>query len=191
VTGRDVSLRTFARADLPIIESWFRDPQTMRCVGGPEWPATMLDRAERIVGEEFRGAVQTGAYRYLAASEGAPFGSVDCGTFDRCAVYAGDGPDGPIITEAIDVSTGSIAFAVDPGHRRRRLGRAMIAALMRRSELRFVELFEAGVEPENTASRRCLEGAGFHPRSPQPDWEGMLYYRAWNVGIGGDATLSV
>jgi ribosomal protein S18 acetylase RimI-like enzyme len=150
----------------------------------------MLDRAERIVGEEFRGAVQTGAYRYLAASEGTPFGYVDCGTFDRCAVYAGDGPDGPIITEAIDVATGSIAFAVDPGHRRRGLGRAMITALMRRPELRFVELFEAGVEPENTASRRCLEGAGFHPRSKQPDCEGMLYYRAWNVEIDADAKLS-
>jgi ribosomal protein S18 acetylase RimI-like enzyme len=150
----------------------------------------MLDRAERIVGEEFRGAVQTGAYRYLAASKGRSFRLRRLRTFDRCAVYAGEGPDGPIITEAIDVATGSIAFAVDPGHRRRRLGRAMIAAPMRRSELGFVELFEAGVEPENTARRRCVEGAGFHVRSQQPAWEGMLYYRAWNVGINADATLS-
>jgi len=58
------------------------------------------------------------------------------------------------------------------------LGRAMINALMRQPELSFVELFEAGVEPENTASRRCLEAAGFRLRSGQPDCEGMLYYGA-------------
>jgi hypothetical protein len=99
VTGPNVILSPFTRADLAIVEAWFRDPQTMRWLGGPEWPATMPDRAERI---------------------------------DRVRRRS--------------------------GHRRRRLGRAMIAALMRRPELRFVELFEAGVEPENTASRRCLEG---------------------------------
>jgi hypothetical protein len=54
----------------------------------------------------------------------------------------------------------------------------MIATLMRRPELGFVELFEAGVEPENTASRRCLDAAGFRLRSGQPDCEGMLYYEA-------------
>ena len=35
-----------------------------------------------------------------------------------------------------------------------------------------------GVEPENVACRRCLEAAGFSMRSPEPDYEGMLYYRA-------------
>lgn len=83
-----------------------------------------------------------------------------------------------MITDTVDVATGSIAFVVDPDVRRRGLGRAMIAALTHRPELRFVELFEAGVEPDNTASRRCLEAAGFRPRSLQPDFEGMLYYRA-------------
>lgn len=59
-----------------------------------------------------------------------------------------------------------------------------------RPELRFVELFEAGVEPVNFASRRCLEAAGFRLRSDQPDFEGMLYYRAWRVGVDAGATLS-
>jgi len=58
-------------------------------------------------------------------------------------------------------------------------------------ELRYVELFEAGVEPENTASRRCLEAAGFHLRSEQPDYEGMLYYRARRAEIEQDARLSL
>jgi GNAT superfamily N-acetyltransferase len=156
VNQPEVILRAFTRADLTIVESWFRDPETRRWLGGPEWLAAMLDRADRVVGEEFRGAVQTGAYRYLARSEGRDFGYVDCGTFDRCTVYGGEGPDGPIITDTIDVSTGSIAFVVDPDLRRRGLGRAMINSLTRQPEVHFVELFEAGVEPENTASRRCL-----------------------------------
>jgi hypothetical protein len=42
-----------------------------------------------------------------------------------------------------------------------------------------VELFEAGVEPENLAARRTLNAAGFHLRSPEPDCEEMLYYELW------------
>jgi RimJ/RimL family protein N-acetyltransferase len=189
VTQLAVSLRAFTRGDLASVESWFRDPETRRWLGGPEWPALMLDRVDRGVGEVFRGAVQTGAYRYLAHSRGCAFGYVDCGTFDRCTVYGGDGPDGPIITDTLDVATGSIAFVVDPALRRRGFGRAMITALIRVPELRFVELFEAGVEPENTASRRCLEAAGFHPRLPQPDFEGMLYFRSRRTKVGPNAKL--
>jgi hypothetical protein len=55
----------------------------------------------------------------------------------------------------------------------------MISALIHQPELGFVELFEAGVEPEYVGSRRCLEAVGFGLRSEKPDFEGMLYYRAW------------
>ena len=44
-----------------------------------------------------------------------------------------------------------------------------------------MQVFEAGVEPDNHASRGALQGAGFHLRSPTPDYEGMLYYRAWTT----------
>jgi RimJ/RimL family protein N-acetyltransferase len=190
VIAADVSLRPFSREDLQTVKPWFLDPDTRRFLGGPEWPAAMLARDDRCVGEEFRGAVHTGAFRYIAHADGAPFGYVDCGTFDRCTVYGGEGPQGPIITETIEVATGSIAFAVDPHRRRRGLGRAMLAALRRRPELRQVDLFEAGVEPENVASRRCLDAAGFRLRSDRPDFEGMLYYRAWRAGWTAGATLS-
>jgi RimJ/RimL family protein N-acetyltransferase len=173
-----VTLRPLTRADLATATPWFCDPDTRRYLGGPEWPATMLDLAERTVGEEFRGAIQTGAHHYLAEVDGGAVGYIDCGTFDRCTAYAGEGPDGPIVSESIDIATGSIAFVIDPRLRRRGLGRAMIIALMRRPELRFVRLYEAGVEPENAPSRWCLDAAGFQLRSAQPDYEGMLYYRA-------------
>ncbi len=159
---------------------WFHDPDTRRFLGGPDWPALMLAR-EGAVGEQFRGATQTGAYRYLARADDHPFGYVDCGTFDRCTVYGGEDSHTPIILETIDVVTGSIAFAVDPGQRRGGFGRAMIAALRRRPELSDVDLFEAGVEPQNVASRRCLEAAGFVLRSASPDFEGMLQYRGWRT----------
>jgi RimJ/RimL family protein N-acetyltransferase len=70
------------------------------------------------------------------------------------------------VTQTDDITTGAIAFTVAPEHRRRGLGRAMIAALMQRPELHVVELFEAGGEPDNTPSRRCLEAAGYALRSP-------------------------
>lgn len=190
MTEPSLSLRTFTRADLKLVQPWFRDFETRRYLGDEEWPRRMLELAERVVGQEFRGAIQTGTHRYLAHIADGSVGYVDCGTFDRCTVYAGESPKGPIITEVIDVPTGSIAFVVDPLLRRRGLGRAMIRALFARPELRLVELFEAGVEPENVASRRCLEAAGFRMHSDQPDFEGMLYYRAWRAEIDPIATLT-
>jgi RimJ/RimL family protein N-acetyltransferase len=174
-----ISLRPLTSADLPLITPWFEDPDTARFLGGPEWPAQMLALAGRSAGTMFRGARQKGAHHYLTLADGTPVGYIDCGTFDRCTVYGGEGSDGPIILETIDTVTGAIAFALAPELRGHGLGRAMIVAMVARPELRDVELFEAGVEPQNTAARRCLEAAGFELGSERPDVEGMLYYRAW------------
>jgi RimJ/RimL family protein N-acetyltransferase/ketosteroid isomerase-like protein len=189
-TPAPIELRPLTGADLPVIAPWFEDPDTRRFLGGPDWPAAILAHNVRSVATTFRGAAQTGAYRYLALADGTPVGYIDCGTFDRCTVYAGEGPDGPLITETIDAPTGSIAFAINPERRGRGLGRAMIAALLARPELQAVELFEAGVEPENIASRRCLEAAGFRLRSQEPDFEGMLYYRVWRAEVSGRSVTS-
>jgi RimJ/RimL family protein N-acetyltransferase len=183
-----VLLRALTAEDLAAIAGWFEDRDTRRFLGGPEWPARMLALAERAVGTVFRGARQLGAHHYLAIADGTPAGYIDCGTFDRCTVYGGEGSDGPIILETIEAVTGSIAFVVDPAVRGRGLGRAMIAAMLARAELRDVELFEAGVEPQNAASRRCLEAAGFELRSPEPDFEGILYYRCWRRDLVDRAT---
>jgi len=172
-----VVLRSVTTGDLTAIAGWFEDRDTRRFLGGPEWPDRMLAHAERSVGTVFRGARQIGAHHYLAVADGTSAGYVDCGAFDRCTAYGGEGPDGPIILETIEAVTGSIAFVTNPALRGRGLGRAMIAAMLARAELRDVELFEAGVEPQNTASRRCLEAAGFELASERPDFEGMLYYR--------------
>jgi hypothetical protein len=83
-----VLLRALTADDLAAIAGWFEDRDTRRFLGGPEWPARMLAHAERAVGTVFRGALQLGAHHYLAIADGTPAGYVDCGTFDRCTVYA-------------------------------------------------------------------------------------------------------
>jgi len=70
----------------------------------------MLNRRS---GRIFRGAQQTAADHFLAIADGVPVGYVDCGTFDRCAVYGGEGQDG-IILETIEAITGAIAFTIHP-----------------------------------------------------------------------------
>src|SRR5205814_9517060 len=89
--NQPVILSSFDHADLPVVQAWFCDPETRRFLGGPDWPALMLERAERGLGRVFRGAVQTGAYRYLARSGGRAWATWDCGTFDRCTVYGREG----------------------------------------------------------------------------------------------------
>ncbi|MGZ4307222.1 MAG: GNAT family N-acetyltransferase [Solirubrobacteraceae bacterium] len=174
-----VSLRALTRADLPVIRPWFEDPDTRRFLGGPDWPASMLEHSVRAVGTTFRGATQIGAHQYLAFAAGIPVGYIDCGTFDCCTLYGGESADRPFVLEAIDAITGSIAFAIDPAHRRQRLATNMIRALLTHPDVITVQLFEAGVEPGNHGSRNALEAAGFELRSPRPDFEGMLYYRVW------------
>jgi RimJ/RimL family protein N-acetyltransferase len=176
------------RSELPVVTPWFADPDTRRRLGGPEWPEAMLTHSERAVGTEFRGATQIGAHHYLALADDVPVGYVDCGVFDRCTAYGGEGPDGPIILETIAAVTGAIAFVVDPARRRQGLATAMIQALTRHPDLRAVELFEAGVEPDNHGSRGALEAAGFRLASPMPDCEGMLYYRARMTRASASAT---
>jgi RimJ/RimL family protein N-acetyltransferase len=169
-------LRRLTRNDLSTVEPWFEDHQTSRYLGGRDWPGRMLELDERMIGAEFRGATQTSAHRFLACREGQPLGMIDCGVFDRWTQYEGENAHGPIIRDSIEVTTGSVAFVIDPALRNQGHGRSMIRALVGRRELSEVRMFEAGVEPENLASVRCLVAAGFRPHNNDPDFEGMLYY---------------
>jgi RimJ/RimL family protein N-acetyltransferase len=178
MSDQTVALTPFSRADLGIVEPWFEDPQTRRFLGDSGWPGRMLELDDRrVVGEEFRGARQTGTYRYLARAGGVPVGYVDCGTFDRWTICE-QGSAGVLVGDSIDVPAGSIAFVIDPDFRLRGFGTAMVGALLDRPELGEVELFGAGVEPENVASVGCLRAAGFRLQAEEPDFEGMLYYLA-------------
>ena len=87
-----LQLRPFERHHLPLVEPWFTDGDTRRWLGGPAWPRQMLDLADRPLGE-FRGAAETGRYRWLAWDQGTAVGYIDCGTYDRWATWEG-GPGG-------------------------------------------------------------------------------------------------
>jgi L-amino acid N-acyltransferase YncA len=76
----------------------------------------------------------------------------------------------------VDCPTGYLALCVDPAARRQGVGRAMLAALLRRAELAAVRRFAAGVETANHACIHCLYAAGFRLYTTEPDFEGMLYY---------------
>jgi len=169
-----LELRPFTRAQLPMVEPWFEDPETHRWLGGPEWPRMAVDLADTPLGE-FRGAQETGRYRYLAWDGDSPVGYIDCGTSDRWTTWEG-GPAGRGVVDVIDEPSGAMAYVTDPVLRRRGYGAAMIQALMGEPELGHVSLFAAGIEPENTASVRCLLAAGLHPLDPVSDWEGFVYY---------------
>ena len=144
-----VVLRRLTTQDLPAIVGWFHDPDTSRFLGGPDWPAAMLANAERVVGTDFRGARQTAADHFLAVADGVPVGYVECGTFDRCAVYGGEARDPDDLCP--DRPPG-------PQHGRAVRGR-------RRAR-----------EPRVPAHAR---GRRIHLRSPEPDCEEMLYYERW------------
>lgn len=178
-----VQLRPFKREHLPLVEPWFEDPDTRRWLGGPAWPRQMLDLADRPLGE-FRGAVETGRYRWLGWDGGKAVGYVDCGTYERWAVWEG-GPDGRGVIETVPVAAAAIAYVVDPARRRRGYCAAMVRAVMATSELRDIGLFTAGVEPENAGSIECLRRVGFRALHAEPDWEGIVYYG--RSGAPGDS----
>ena len=121
-------LRPFERHHLPLVEPWFTECNTRRWLGGPGWPRHMLDLADRPLGD-FRGAAETGRYRWLAWDQGTAVGYIDCGTYDRWTTWEG-GPGGRGVMDAIPVPAASISYVVDPALRRRGYCAAMVEAVM-------------------------------------------------------------
>jgi ribosomal protein S18 acetylase RimI-like enzyme len=134
----------------------------------------MLELKDRPL-SEFRGALETARFRWLAWDHEFPVGYIDCGTYDRWTTWEG-GPNGGGVIATIPAASASITYVVDPKQRRRGYGRALLKELISQPELAHIELFAAGVEPDNLGSIHCLQAAGFHALAPEPDWEGMLYY---------------
>lgn len=162
--------------DLAIVRPWFEDADTQRFLGAPGWPQRMLALADTAVGTTFRGAKQTGSYRWVAFDGANPVGYVDCGVCDRWTVCDDGETADPVVRSVIDRPASSIALAVDPRRRGVGTGRAALRAVLQRPELRDVELFGGGIEHDNPASIRCFEAAGFVRQADEPDWEGMLYF---------------
>ncbi|HZU75023.1 MAG TPA: GNAT family N-acetyltransferase [Acidimicrobiales bacterium] len=169
-----VTLQVARRADLPLIQGWFHDEATRRFLGGPGWPALMFDLLERPLGE-FRGMRETGRHRWLAWDDGRAVGWIDSGTYDRWATWEG-GAGGRGVVSSIAVPSACLGYVVDPALRGQGYATSMIEAVLERPELSEIELFVAGIQPENVASVRAATSAGFVPLDPEPDWEGFVYW---------------
>jgi len=124
----DVQLLPFTPPQLSLVEPWFADTDTQRWLGGPSWPRQMLDLADTPLGT-FRGAVETGRYRWLGWDDGRAVGYIDCGTHDRWTTWEG-GPAGRGVLAEIPGPAAGITYVVDPGLRRRGYAQAMLTALL-------------------------------------------------------------
>ena len=167
-------LGPFGSDQLPCVEPWFQDVETQKWLGGPGWPSLILDLADKPLGE-FRGAVETGRYAWLAWDGDRPVGLIDCGTTDRWTKWEG-GPSGRGVIATIPVPSANISYVVAPAARRCGYGRAMVLELLDTPDLAHIKLFAAGIESGNVASIRFARSAGLDPLSPKPDWEGIVYY---------------
>jgi len=96
--------------------------------------------------------------------------------YDRRTRYDGEGPEGPRILAAYNRRSLGPAYVVDPERWRQGFGRATLRAMMKTSETSDADLFVAGIDADNIASKRCAVGAGFVPEDKEPDREGIIYH---------------
>ena len=164
-----LTLRPLTADDLPIAIPWFDDPETQHQLGGRNWLKNAVAMADAPLGK-FRGATETGRYRWLALDGDLPLGYIDCGAYDRWTTW-----DGERVVASIEVPCAAIAYVVDPAIRRRGYGRQILETLFEAPEVARVELFGAGEDPDNVASIRCLKAAAYVQENEEPDFEGMLY----------------
>jgi phosphinothricin acetyltransferase len=69
---------------------------------------------------------------------------------------------GPVSSRCVYAGVGEVSVYVDPSHQRRGIGRALLAALIGRSEQRGYWTLQAGIFPENAGSVALHQALGFH-----------------------------
>lgn len=173
----DLELVDFGPRDVERIEPWFDDPETQNRLGSRDWIRRAPALLELTIGDEFRGKTVTGRRMWLSLDEvGAPVAFVDGETYDRYSAWDGSDWDHPVVSDVVEVPSMGVALVVDPARRGRGYGAATIRAVIEHPDLAHIRLFFASADADNVASIRCAVNAGFHPRSEEPDFEGMLHY---------------
>lgn len=167
----------FSSALVPAVLPWFDDAEVRHWLGGPEWPAQLLRSVDEGAAQMFRGRMVMRSVAWLAIDdEDVAVGLVGGDVYDRWSRYDGSQAE-PV---SVDVEPGpamGLAYVADPARRGQGFGRAMLHAVVDRTDLFDVRLFTAGIDADNTASRRCAAGAGFVPERDDADWENTVYYR--------------
>jgi RimJ/RimL family protein N-acetyltransferase len=151
-----LELRPFTPDLLGGVAPWFDDGETVRWLGGRDWPKNLL-RLTADPPREHRGSSVRVRAGWIATLDGEPVALID--------------------TEVYVDGTAAVALVVAPAQRRRGVGAAALAAigdLLARSH--GVQSLIGGVEQHNEASHRCVKAAGFVAVAEDPDEEGFINY---------------
>jgi RimJ/RimL family protein N-acetyltransferase len=172
-----VRLVDFTAEDVRRLEPWFDDLETQRRLGGRDWIRREPSLLGLTVGDEFRGRNVIDRRMWLSLDElGGPIAFVDGEMYDRYATWDGSDWDHPVVSDVVEAPSMGLTLVVDPARRRRGYGTATLRAIVEHPDVSHIQLFFGGVEQDNVASIACVTRAGFHLRSPEPDFEGMLFY---------------
>jgi RimJ/RimL family protein N-acetyltransferase len=180
-----VSLRPLSAAGARCIEHWFDHPEVRHWLGDRSWIHRELRLIADRPGSTFRGKTVLRSYGWIVEDPaGTEVAFIGGDVYDRWVRYLGEGPNGALLSEADPRRAMGLGYVVDPARWRRGYGRAAIATVLRHADVADVEVFYCGIDAANHASRRCALAAGFHLIAPEPDFEGMLYYRRERGGHG-------
>ncbi|MDX3117390.1 MULTISPECIES: GNAT family N-acetyltransferase [Streptomyces] len=176
--GPELRLLPLTEAGAHRIEHWFDHPEVQRRLGGRTW----IHRQLRLIGRRprtaFRGAVVLRYHGWIGLDQaGTPVAFVCGDVYDRWVRYHGEGPEGPVLSDADPRPSMGLAYLVDPGQWRHGYGRSALRAVLAHPDAEDVQTFFCGIDADNHASRTCAESAGFTLPDPEPDHEGTLYYR--------------
>ena len=171
-----MDLVPFTEAELHLVQPWFEHPEVRSRLGGPEWPARELRLMREKPGGEFRGREVLRTHSWLVRDDDAVVAKIGGDVYDRWTRYDGEGPDGPLISRVEDGPAMGLAYGVDPARGGRGIGREVLHTVVASSEVADVRIFVAGIDADNTPSRRSAVAAGFSPDDPEPDREGTVYH---------------
>ncbi|MEU6355404.1 GNAT family protein [Streptomyces sp. NPDC047072] len=176
--GTAMRLHPLSESGAQRIEHWFDHPEVQSRLGDRLW----IHRQLRLVGEPpaaaFRGATVLRTYGWIGLDRaGTPVAFVCGDVYDRWVRYHGEGPEGPLLSQADPRTSMGLAYLVDPGRWRHGHGRSVLRAVLAHPDTDDVRTFFCGIDADNHASRHCAASADFTLTDPEPDHEGMLYYR--------------
>lgn len=170
-----ITLIPFVEDLLASVQPWFRHPEVRRRLGGPDWPARELRLLARDVGEQYRGRTVLRVHSWIAVDEaGVPIAKIGGDVYDRWTRWDGSRPDRPVVSATEPGPAMGMAYVVDPAHWGEGIGRAVLLAAVEHTDVTDVRVFAAGIDSDNSASRRCA--AGFAADRSAPDWEDTVYY---------------
>lgn len=133
--------------DLQELQRWHEDPELSKWYGGPE----RIRETWQLTRKDPRRTL------WIARNASGSVGYVD-------------------FEEHPEERLAWIGIAMAPSLRGQGLGKRIVQEFLRLPMARRYPEIWAGIEHDNSASKRCFEGAGFTTTMTEPDAEGILDY---------------